>query len=84
MHDVDLLPLNEGLHYGYPKQGPFHVSSPELHPKYHYKTFVGGILLVKNEHFRLVSIDEIFALAFCPKMYLLQVQVREFSFRNSV
>lgn len=33
MHDVDLLPLNPKLDYGYPFRGPFHVSSPELHPR---------------------------------------------------
>lgn len=51
MHDVDLLPLNDNLRYEYPRDGPFHVAAPELHPKYHYKTFVGGILLVRREHF---------------------------------
>lgn len=51
MHDVDLLPLNENLKYNYPNNGPYHVSSPQYHPKYHYKTFVGGILLIKREHF---------------------------------
>jgi hypothetical protein len=33
MHDVDLLPLNTLLDYGYPFRGPFHVSTPELHPR---------------------------------------------------
>ncbi|XP_070541113.1 beta-1,4-galactosyltransferase 7-like [Ptychodera flava] len=53
MHDVDLLPLNPDLKYTYQmvESGPHHISSPELHPKYHYKTFVGGILMMKNEHF---------------------------------
>ena len=55
MHDVDLLPLNEDLNYGYPDKGPFHVSAPHLHPKYHYKTFVGGILIMSNEQFEKVS-----------------------------
>ena len=54
MHDVDLLPLNGNLDYGYPGNGPFHVAAPELHPKYHYKTFVGGILLLTREHFQQV------------------------------
>lgn len=49
MHDVDLLPLNPELSYRYPvKPGPFHIASPELHPRYHYATFVGGILLIKG------------------------------------
>lgn len=51
MHDVDLLPVNEDLNYGYPDSGPFHISAPHLHPKYHYPTFVGGILLVSVEQF---------------------------------
>ncbi|RWS29898.1 beta-1:4-galactosyltransferase 7-like isoform X2 [Leptotrombidium deliense] len=55
MHDVDLLPLNPQLSYAFPKNGPFHIASPELHPKYHYKTFVGGILLISNEHFQRVN-----------------------------
>lgn len=55
MHDVDLLPLNKELNYGYPELGPFHVAGPNLHPKYHYKTFVGGILLINTEHFMTVS-----------------------------
>lgn len=48
MHDVDLLPLNSNIRYDYPDKSPFHVAAPELHPKYHYPTFVGGILLVKR------------------------------------
>ena len=55
MHDVDLLPLNPDLNYTYPKDGPFHVAAPNLHPKYHYAAFIGGILLVNNNHFKLVS-----------------------------
>lgn len=48
MHDVDLLPLNPDLKYEYPKNQPLHIAAPELHPKYHYPTFVGGILLVNR------------------------------------
>lgn len=36
MHDVDLLPMNHGLKYEYPADGPFHVAAPGLHPKYNY------------------------------------------------
>lgn len=54
MHDVDLLPLNDNLSYAYPAEGPFHVSGPEIHPLYHYKTFVGGILLLSNNQFEKV------------------------------
>lgn len=55
MHDVDLLPLNIDLSYSYPVYGPFHVAAPQLHPKYHYETFVGGILLLNNLHYRKVT-----------------------------
>ncbi|XP_049952006.1 beta-1,4-galactosyltransferase 7-like isoform X2 [Schistocerca serialis cubense] len=48
MHDVDLLPLNPQLSYRYPEKGPFHVASPQLHPRYNYSTFAGGILLIKR------------------------------------
>ncbi|XP_073850973.1 beta-1,4-galactosyltransferase 7 isoform X4 [Macaca fascicularis] len=56
MHDVDLLPLNEELDYGFPEAGPFHVASPELHPLYHYKTYVGGILLLSKQHYQLMKL----------------------------
>ena len=59
MHDVDLLPLNKDLYYGFPEKGPFHVSAPFLHPKYHYKTFVGGILIMSVAQFEKVSCDQI-------------------------
>ncbi|KAH0629940.1 hypothetical protein JD844_012434 [Phrynosoma platyrhinos] len=55
MHDVDLLPLNEELDYSFPAAGPFHVASPELHPLYHYSTYVGGILLLTKQHFRMCN-----------------------------
>ena len=54
MHDVDLLPDNDQLNYGYPEKGPFHVSSPELHPLYHYKTYIGGIFIMTKEQFEKV------------------------------
>ncbi|GAB1609526.1 beta-1,4-galactosyltransferase 7-like [Argonauta hians] len=52
MHDVDLLPLNPNLSYAYPSNGPFHVAAPNLHPRYHYSKFVGGILLLTFEDFQ--------------------------------
>lgn len=55
MHDVDLLPLNKDLKYTYPEEGPLHIAAPGLHPKYNYPSFIGGILLLKNEHFQLVN-----------------------------
>lgn len=55
MHDVDLLPLNDALDYGFPEKGPFHVASPELHPLYHYKTYVGGILLLTKKHYYMCN-----------------------------
>lgn len=55
MHDVDLLPANDELKYSYPASGPYHISSPSLHPLYHYKTFVGGVLSLTREHFKQVN-----------------------------
>ena len=56
MHDVDLLPLNDDLKYYFPGNGlALHVSSPNLHPKYHYPSFVGGILLLTRHDFSLVN-----------------------------
>lgn len=55
MHDVDLLPVNTKLDYSYPADGPYHVASPEFHPLYHYKTFIGGILLMTKSHFSQVN-----------------------------
>lgn len=53
MHDVDLLPLNPKLSYDFPGEGRvLHVSSPQLHPLYHYKTFVGGILILTHTDFQ--------------------------------
>ncbi|CDW57221.1 Beta 1,4 galactosyltransferase 7 [Trichuris trichiura] len=55
MHDVDLLPLNLNLSYGFPDTGVYHVSSPEYHPLYHYNKYIGGILVVTLEAFDLVN-----------------------------
>ena len=55
MHDVDLLPMNDDLQYSYPTKGPLHISSPELHPLYHYATFVGGILIMSRKQFEKVQ-----------------------------
>ncbi|KAG5898790.1 hypothetical protein JTB14_011000 [Gonioctena quinquepunctata] len=54
MHDVDLLPLNPNLHYTYPEQ-PLHLAAPNLHPKYHYDKFIGGILLINRKHLEMVN-----------------------------
>lgn len=55
MHDVDLLPLNLDLDYGYPSSGPYHVAAPEYHPKYHYNKFIGGILILTLFDYQLVN-----------------------------
>ncbi|XP_071947600.1 beta-1,4-galactosyltransferase 7-like [Antedon mediterranea] len=57
MHDVDLLPRNEHLSYSFDvvKNGPHHLSSYELHPRYSYKTFVGGILLLQMKHYQMLN-----------------------------
>lgn len=56
MHDVDLLPLNDDLKYSFPGDGSaLHLSSPTLHPKYHYDNFVGGILIMTMKDFVLLN-----------------------------
>ncbi|CAL4080865.1 unnamed protein product [Meganyctiphanes norvegica] len=55
MHDVDLLPMNTELPYQFPETGPYHVAAPHLHPRYHYPTFIGGILLISRKDFANVD-----------------------------
>lgn len=55
MHDVDTIPNNTDITYPYPERGPFHVSSPDIHPRNHYFSFIGGILIIRNEQFREVK-----------------------------
>lgn len=55
LHDVDLIPINPEIKYRYPYEGPLHLSPSGLHPRYDYPTFIGGILLMTVEHFRLVN-----------------------------
>ena len=55
MHDVDLLPKDPKLLYSFPEEGPLHIASPELHPKYDYPTFIGGILLISRKHYNQVD-----------------------------
>lgn len=50
MHDVDLLPLNTNLSYRYP-QHIMHLASAKFHPIYKFPKFIGGIMVMKNEHF---------------------------------
>eukprot|EP00123_Amoebidium_parasiticum_P021201 comp63293_c0_seq1/m.47948 comp63293_c0_seq1/g.47948 ORF comp63293_c0_seq1/g.47948 comp63293_c0_seq1/m.47948 type:complete len:335 (-) comp63293_c0_seq1:4-1008(-) len=47
LQDVDLLPLEQELNYRYPENGPYHVSAPGLHPKYKFRKFLGGIVLMR-------------------------------------
>uniref|UniRef100_A0A915PRK7 Beta-1,4-N-acetylgalactosaminyltransferase n=1 Tax=Setaria digitata TaxID=48799 RepID=A0A915PRK7_9BILA len=56
MHDVDLLPLNPQLDYSYPGQGIIrHISSPDYHPKYNYTKFVGGIVILTMNDYRIMD-----------------------------
>lgn len=55
IHDVDLIPLNQNLSYSYPSRGPYHLASPDYHPQYNYSKYLGGILLISNQHFELVN-----------------------------
>uniref|UniRef100_A0A2P2IBE9 Beta-1,4-N-acetylgalactosaminyltransferase n=1 Tax=Hirondellea gigas TaxID=1518452 RepID=A0A2P2IBE9_9CRUS len=49
LHDVDLLPNTQDLTYFFPETGPFHLAAPHLHPRYHYPTFIGGVLLLTRK-----------------------------------
>ena len=40
------------LDYTYPGDTPMHISSPGLHPKYDYETFIGGIFLISRQTFK--------------------------------
>lgn len=53
MHDVDLLPNNDGLNYRFPGESSkyVHLASPEYHPKYHYAEYIGGVLLLTMNNF---------------------------------
>merc|ERR1712038_644023 len=57
MHDVDLLPNNPGLNYKWPGSAKkiVHLASPEFHPLYNYKSYVGGVLLLSNANFELLN-----------------------------
>lgn len=57
MHDVDLLPLNADLPYGHPTTDnvAVHIASPKYHPRYHYKKFIGGILLMTMRAYQTVD-----------------------------
>uniref|UniRef100_A0A0N5AFT4 Beta-1,4-N-acetylgalactosaminyltransferase n=1 Tax=Syphacia muris TaxID=451379 RepID=A0A0N5AFT4_9BILA len=56
MHDVDLLPLNPELDYRFPGYGNVrHISAPEYHPRYNYKKFIGGILMLTLKDFKMVN-----------------------------
>jgi len=58
MHDVDLFPLNPALDYHYPPTGHVnHIAAPHLHPRYHYASFVGGILLITKYVFYILILN---------------------------
>ena len=55
LQDIDLLPINPNISYRYHEAGPLHLTSPELHPLYHYEKFFGGIVLMTNHHYNKVN-----------------------------
>ncbi|KJH43761.1 N-acetyllactosaminide 3-alpha-galactosyltransferase [Dictyocaulus viviparus] len=56
MHDVDLLPLNPQINYRYPGEGVVrHISSPSYHPKYNYSKFIGGILMLTMNDYKILN-----------------------------
>lgn len=66
MHDVDLLPLNPALDYHYPPTGHVnHIAAPHLHPRYHYASFIGGILLITKYVFMFKLHDCLVYFIYC-------------------
>ena len=56
LHDVDLLPLNPKLSYGYPQKGVFQVAEKSLHPfMRNTEVFLGAITIFSNEVFEAVN-----------------------------
>ncbi|XP_021372934.1 beta-1,4-galactosyltransferase 7-like [Mizuhopecten yessoensis] len=49
MHDIDHLEVNPNFDFGYPGKGPVHLSYSK------YKGHVGGVLVMTNEHFRMLN-----------------------------
>ena len=68
MHDVDLVPVNPAITYPYPRMGVYHVASPDLHPLYHYRKFVGGILLLTRDAF--ISVNILYILKSASKSFV--------------
>lgn len=62
LHDVDLIPLDERLDYGFPgEHQPMHLSPASLHPKYHYPDFLGGVLVLSRAlYVRLDGMSNLF------------------------
>uniref|UniRef100_A0A1I7XAV9 Glyco_transf_7C domain-containing protein n=1 Tax=Heterorhabditis bacteriophora TaxID=37862 RepID=A0A1I7XAV9_HETBA len=56
MHDVDLLPINSDITYAWPGLGTVrHISSPQYHPKYNYSKFIGGVLMLTMQDYKLLN-----------------------------
>ncbi|KAF0992479.1 hypothetical protein HZS_1828 [Henneguya salminicola] len=55
IHDIDLFPLNSALNYKYPMKGPYHIADPRMHPIYHYKNYIGGILSITLKDFNKLN-----------------------------
>ncbi|XP_065218265.1 xylosylprotein 4-beta-galactosyltransferase-like [Planococcus citri] len=58
LHDIDLLPLNHDLSYGYPGHDVFHVANPDYHPLGEYymrDLYIGGIAIISNQQFIRVN-----------------------------
>ncbi|KFB39790.1 hypothetical protein ZHAS_00007156 [Anopheles sinensis] len=51
----DRYRFNRASLINFPENGPLHISGPEFHPKYHYAAFIGGILLLRMEHFEQLN-----------------------------
>ena len=45
------------LNYDYPEDGPYHISSPDLHPLYKFPHYLGGILAITKQHYLKVRLN---------------------------
>jgi len=55
LQDVDLIPVHHNISYRFPSPGVYHASSRDVHPRYRYKAFFGGVLLLQTQSYALLG-----------------------------
>lgn len=55
LHDVDLVPNVPGFSYAFPAGDPVHLTPPNIHPKYHFRKYVGGAMLISRRQYAAVN-----------------------------